>query len=353
MSKMFIAVRQIPMNPNDRERIISMSIYTKNLPHIPYFYIIEHIYSGKKYAGAKWSGAPTKFSRNGCHPLELLHPSGYHTSSETINAIITEEGLEAFKILEIIEETCMNGLSAYEYESKFLQDNDIAGKQDCWFNKHNNLGTKFCDREHYAYIMLERYGVDHPTKSLELLEKGKLTCQKNYGVDSPAKSPTVQEKMKSANRKLRGVDYAAQAPEVIAKAKSTRVERYGVEHMLQDPACIEKQRLTMQQRHSVDNFGQTDTSKHIVSERMAGSKFYNDGIKNYRVKPNELPDASWELGFLIVKPPLIEETKDKIRQKIQGSKWYNDGIRNYYVKANELPDKSWELGMMPKIRHSV
>ena len=72
--------------------------------HVPYFYVIEHVKTGKKYAGCRWSQKATKFSANGCHPAELLNKNGYLTSSKIVNSIIEEEGLEAFRIDIILEQ---------------------------------------------------------------------------------------------------------------------------------------------------------------------------------------------------------------------------------------------------------
>lgn len=44
------------------------------LSHIPYFYIIQHIPSGKYYGGSKW--------KEGCHPDTFMTLKGYQTNSK-------------------------------------------------------------------------------------------------------------------------------------------------------------------------------------------------------------------------------------------------------------------------------
>lgn len=69
----------------------STTIYPKT--NTPYFYIIQHTETKIMYAGSRWAKR--------CHPSELLQPSGYTTSSEKINNIISEHGLSIFEIIRI------------------------------------------------------------------------------------------------------------------------------------------------------------------------------------------------------------------------------------------------------------
>ena len=39
--------------------------------YMPYFYIIRHIPTGKKYAGIRYA--------KGCNPIEFMQPDGYQT----------------------------------------------------------------------------------------------------------------------------------------------------------------------------------------------------------------------------------------------------------------------------------
>jgi len=94
----------------------------------PYFYIIEHVTTGKSYAGYKASNADS---------AQLLNPSHrrpYYTSSKIVKSKLMEDGQDSFKIIEIREfET---GILASEYEREFLHSIDAA-KNDMWINKWN------------------------------------------------------------------------------------------------------------------------------------------------------------------------------------------------------------------------
>lgn len=124
----------------------------------PYFYIIKHIPSGKLYAGSRWAV--------GCYPEELLKPDGYLTSSTSVHKLIEKDGLNSFEIVGSEEMD-----DPYEYETKFLQDNDCANSIK-WINLHNNdreippFGT-----DKFKSMMVERYGVEHNTHIPEVREQ--------------------------------------------------------------------------------------------------------------------------------------------------------------------------------------
>lgn len=97
----------------------------------PYFYIIEHITTKRKYAGCKWARNST--------PDNFMRVGGYTTSSTEVNNIILSEGISAFRVVTIKTELeC--GMHVYEYETRWLNDHDCA-KSKTWINKHNNSNS--------------------------------------------------------------------------------------------------------------------------------------------------------------------------------------------------------------------
>ena len=87
----------------------------------PFFYVITHIPTGKRYAGSKTS--------KGCHPSQLW--STYFSSSKVIERLISEEGKEAFtfEIRAIFD--CPKKCRAYE--CRFLK-RIHASTNSSWFN---------------------------------------------------------------------------------------------------------------------------------------------------------------------------------------------------------------------------
>jgi hypothetical protein len=153
----------------------------------PYFYIIRHSISKKMYAGARWA--------KGCHPDEFMQLDGYTTSSNIINRIIDQEGLDSFDVLRI--DTNLDGLSAQEYESVFLQVIDCSNS-DMWFNKHNNLGKPpaYGTQEFNDY-MITKYNVNHNTKIPGLMDKMIQTRRITYD-QNPDKSIDRKNRAKKA-----------------------------------------------------------------------------------------------------------------------------------------------------------
>ena len=77
---------------------------------------------------------------------------------------------------------------------------------------------------------LERYGVENPSQSQEIISKTRKTNLDKYGVENPASSKEVQEKIKQTNLERYGVEYSCLNKDVQEKIKQTNLERYGVEY---------------------------------------------------------------------------------------------------------------------------
>lgn len=134
---------------------------------IPYFYIIKHKVSGKKYAGSRWA--------LGCHPSELMKEDGYKTSSPRIHKIIDNEGIEAFEILQIIQLD-----NPYEFETRFLLENDCANSEE-WFNSHNNQNRPVpYGSTEFKNLMIAKYGVSHNTLIPEVKQRMIDNARKTY-----------------------------------------------------------------------------------------------------------------------------------------------------------------------------
>lgn len=76
------------------------------------------------------------------------------------------------------------------------------------------------------------------------------------------------------------------------------------------------------------------------SKACAGTVVYNDGIRNYRLKPDELPEPNWIKG--------MAPQKKRGTTKQKGWLTYNDGKKNYKIPPDQIPDPSWTKGMKPR-----
>lgn len=284
----------------------SNSIY----PHVPYFYIIQHIPSGKYYAGAKWI--------DGCNPEHFMTTYGYQTSSLAVKTLIEKDGLVSFKkILVLTEDQC--GIDVYSYESTFLQSNNIAADKD-WLNGHNNDGVclDFGSPE-FKERMLKKYGVSHALHNIDSKIKLMNTCLEKYG-GHPMTNAGIKESLKNKNLEKWGVENSFQVEAVKNKSKNTHIKKYGVDHI-----------------------SKTDKQRTNIKKINTGSKRWNDGITEYKVYEGQEPEPNWVLGGL-PRRKFTQEEKEAKRLAVKGSKWYNDGLKSYQVRVDKNPEPHWVLG---------
>jgi hypothetical protein len=180
------------------------------------------------YAGSRWA--------KGCHPNEFMQPHGYGTSSKVINQIIIQEGVDSFEILRI--DTNLDGLSAYEYETLFLQTVNCANSHD-WYNGHNNTGiAPALGTEWFKNTMKLKYGVEYTMQMPDFKNKqqrsNKNTLLERYGVVNTSQIQEVKDKKIDTNMKRSGFENPSQDPEIKARSeitrKATMMETYGVDN---------------------------------------------------------------------------------------------------------------------------
>ena len=214
---------------------------------VPYFYIIKHKESGKKYAGAKWA--------KNANPENFMTASGYKTSSNSIKRIVKEQGLLAFQIEEIIKleelQIPFGCQTIDEYESWFLKENSCCNSEE-WYNMVLPWSAAFGTEAFYSNMM-NKYGVKYPGQVESHNEKVLDTCKEKYGSEHYYTSEDCRNKLldyihqfdkaatnvwqleitKEKNRKTclvnHGVEYPAQSKAVFAKGRETLKQKYGVD----------------------------------------------------------------------------------------------------------------------------
>lgn len=181
------------------------------------------------YAGYKIKNA---------NPDLLLKVDGYLTSSNTIKNIIKDEGLESFKILDIIMEDDImipfGWNNIYAYESWFLLKNNCA-KSDLWYNIHNNsspIGMPDDSnklKESRKNSVSKKYGVSNISQLQSTKDKKRETIIKNYG---SIENWAILRNEKTINTCL--IKYGTSSPNkdisVKLKTKNTFIQKYGVEN---------------------------------------------------------------------------------------------------------------------------
>lgn len=91
-------------------------------------------------------------------------------------------------------------------------------------------GCKGCAKQERVRQNIEKYGVDHHTKTAEYREKVKKTSLERFGVEHASKTQEFKDRAVQTSLNRYGVRYASQMPEFQKNIRQTYVERYGVEH---------------------------------------------------------------------------------------------------------------------------
>lgn len=308
----------------------STSIY----PHEPFFYIIQHVSTGMKYGGCKWSRPD---------PNSFMTQNGYQTSSLKVKKLIEQDGVEGFKTLLIMTQTeC--GMPVYDYESTFLQANDIASRED-WMNGHNNDGIIAFGSEEYKQMLMAKHGVTHNLDIAGVREKRDATWMVKYG-GHPMKSPDVQMKAQATINERYG-GHQMRNQKCKDKSKKTTLARYGVEHTVQTEEFKQKSRQTSIDNYGVDNFSKTPERREQFSKIHKNSTVWNDGEKNYKLRDGEVPEPHWVRGSLPYKKRTASDVAATVERQT-GSKLWNDGTKNYQVRKGDLPEPHWVLGKIKK-----
>lgn len=198
----------------------------------PYFYIIQHIKSGKYYAGSKWGKSSHHEKQRNADPDFFMVEGGYQTSSNIVKTLIKEEGLSAFnvKVIRIFK----TAEEARSYESRFLQ-RVKAKTNDRFLNKHENSLIAWGTEEH-RQASLNKYGVEHPSQSEKVKEKARSTMLEKYGVEYGV----LLEKARSTMLERYGVEYSMQSKEIQEVRRNNSIQKYGVSHHMQTKEVVEK-----------------------------------------------------------------------------------------------------------------
>jgi hypothetical protein len=121
--------------------------------------------------------------------------NGYYTSSNSIHKLIQNDGLDSFKIIEIVVME-----DPYTYETSFLKENNCADS-DSWLNKHNNDSKPPpYGSEEFKQLMFKKYGTYHNTHIPEV--RNRMTNkQKEFYANNPDKA--IERARKIADSKIK------------------------------------------------------------------------------------------------------------------------------------------------------
>ena len=90
----------------------------------------------------------------------------------------------------------------------------------------------------------------------------------------------------------------------------------------------------------------SDEVLKMYSEKALGAIMYNDGIHNFYVSIGNEPESHWVKGMIIQNEEKHEASLAKRSKRFANSKWYNNGVRNFNVADGELPNPDWIEGKL-------
>ena len=177
------------------------------------------------------------------------------------------------------------------------------------FEKHQLYTCKKCSNEKCKKTSLELYGVDNPSKSVEIKEKIKNIFLEKYGVENPQNLDIIKNKTKQTNLEKYECEYTLQNKNVKEKSKETLLKKYGVDNYSKNENWLNQVIKTSNKKYGVDFYSQTDESRNKAIET---------NLEKYGVEH----------------PRQLEENRNKIKVYI---KEYNDEkLKKFIEKYNIL-----------------
>jgi hypothetical protein len=320
-----------------------MNIYT------PYFYIIQEVTTGMYYAGAKWG--------RDADPGKFMTEGGYITSSNIVNHLIEQNGLNSFILRKI--RTFATKHDACYYETRFLQKVNAA-RNKMFFNGHNNNSIFDTDKMKFLVEILHGEGITNISqteywkeimreKREEITKAQRKTIEENWDDEfrENLKKKKQESWEKSPKRKLhsertkerrlkeeaeKSDDERKQFSDLMKKAYWGRSEDKINEHRKANALAVKK------------SYENNPKLRKIRSETFKGRITVTKDGKNKMLKPDEVDDyitKGWIRGS-------NQKGKKGKNPSCIGKKAVNkDGIAKYILK-NEIEkylENGWKLGL--------
>jgi len=138
-------------------------------------------------------------------------------------------------------------------------------------------------RENTKKTLVEKYGVDHYSKTDEYVVKVKSTSLKKYGVDNYSKTPEYVKKSKNTYMKRYGVDSYTKTDLYIEKTKKTCLDKYGVDSYVKTDEYKDRFRKTCLDKYGEDHIYKTILyrSEFNISKNV-NYVSYKDGLNTFK-----------------------------------------------------------------------
>jgi len=180
-----------------------------------------------------------------------------------INGKLTKNALTAYKKVSGLS-NIIDGipysieLDIYSYKNNKTRARFICGKYgEFWSLPYTviNCGVRHPDSKESRRKQkcLKKYGVDHPLKSKNVIDKIKKTNLDKYGVECSLHSKEGIVKKEKTYLQKYGVTNPFNSPEIQEKIRENNLQKFGCHSLLSIPSIREKGKITMEKRYGVTN----------------------------------------------------------------------------------------------------
>lgn len=135
--------------------------------------------------------------------------------------------------------------------------NWVSGYKDFCSNKCSSNNKQLRDKT--KNTLLEKYGVDHYSKTEDYVKKVKKTSIDRYGVDNYSKTEDYVKRSKKTYMDRYGVDSYTKTSEYLEKSKKTCLDRYGVDSYIKTDEFKNRFKKTC-----LDKYGKDHIYKSIL-----------------------------------------------------------------------------------------
>lgn len=188
---------------------------------------------------------------------------------EVIQKIKTAKAQTATNAIEKMKQTRINNNGGTFWSSAQLQKRSITNDK-----RYGGTGyaSDVLQEKFYKPFCIEKYGVDNPFKSHEIIkqiketklakygttcfvnsEKTKQTNMQKYGAEHVFSSDTIKDKIQNTNNKKYGVNYPLQSEEIRNKSVNTCLQKYNSTTYIQSDEYKAKTLHIFKQQHDVNN----------------------------------------------------------------------------------------------------
>ena len=207
----------------------------------------------------------------------------------------------------------------------------ICGKPIKYCGKYKKHCSAKCSandkntRELCKKTCIEKYGVDNPYKSKEIIEKIKETNLEKYGNTSYVRTQEYREKTIKSNNERYGVDYVSQCNEIKEKIKNTVREKYNVNNISQAEEIKNKKKQSSLKKYgTICTFQGKDVLEKIKKRNLKKYGSENPSSSEY-IKRKKIETMKKNHTF--------GTSKAEELIYLQLIKYFNEVIRQYHSEV--------------------